>query len=205
MPNDNTENKNTAKDPPRKYANFAQLVQGVSQVDSPTLEPTDRLFLNCLAAHNLKENPHPGNKRLMRACGVASRQSVNKIARRLLDKKLIEIIERGDGRGNATIYRICTEDDRFPWPEMKNKPATLELPVSGHKPATLEASVSENKPATEKPETRNAPSRNPQLDHNKPATATPGENQNQNRPRSMPPNLNDSFRSSKSNFPSSKV
>lgn len=147
-----------------KYRNHAQLVQGVSQIDDPTLIPTDRLFLNCLAAHAVKTLPHPGNQRLMRACCVRSRQSVNKIARRLLDKKLIEIVDRGDGRGHAAVYRICVEDDRFP------KPATPELPVSEDKPATLEAPVSENKPAMRKPKTRNATSLNPQLDPAKPAT-----------------------------------
>src|ERR1035438_4269138 len=109
---------------PVKYQNHAQLCQGVCRVNEPTLEPTDRLFLNCLAAHTVGEHPHPGNDRLMQSCGVTTRQGLNRIADRVCNRhKLAEVVTPGGGRGLSTVYRICTEDPRFPAP--KPKPATV--------------------------------------------------------------------------------
>ena len=168
---------------PRKYLNYAQLVQGVSQVADDSLTQGERLFLLVLAAFTLKEDPHPGNEKLAIACGITSRQGVNKIASKLEKKNLIQIVSFGNGRGKATVYRIRVEDDRFPSPKKKSgatpphtnkpedKPATIELPVSGDKPATPELSLPEcddsgnpqlgasprpEKPATEPSETRNS-------------------------------------------------
>ena len=166
-----------------KYSNQTQLVQGVSQVNDPTLTQGERLFLNCLAAFTVHDHPHPGNAQLIRACGIRSRQGVNKIARKLEAKKLIQILERGDGRGKATVYRICVEHPAFPWPRKKadkpgspdfpfrgQEPATPELSVSADKPETPELSVSDRKPATGDRETRNCEHQNPQLSAQKPAT-----------------------------------
>jgi hypothetical protein len=156
--------------------NQTQLLQGVCQVCEPTLTPTERIFLLTLAAFQVRtfpsiENyPHPGNEKLMLACGVSSRQAVNKIADRLIARRLLEIVAHAQGgRGLAVVYRICVEDSRFPWPKEKEKPATLELPLSPSKPATVELPVSEEKPATEEAETRNSQTGNPQLDPAKPA------------------------------------
>ena len=154
----------------RKYANFAQLVQGVSQANDPTLQPTDRLFLNGLAAYSVKENPHPGNRRLMRACGVTTRQGLNKIAKRLLIAKLIEIIDPGGGN-HATVYRICVEDGRFPWP--KKKPATASLQGSGNTPRNSGVAWSRpGDPATENHTPRNCEPYTPQLETADPATGS---------------------------------
>lgn len=152
--------KSAVRNPRHKYTNYAQLVQGVGQVNDSSLEPTDRLFLSCLAAHHVKTFPHPGNKKLIRACGIKTRQGLNGIERRVLAKKLIEIVEPGGGRNHATVYRICVEDDRFPWPE---KPASPDLPFPASKPASPELPVSER-------ETRNSLPGNPQLNPAKPAT-----------------------------------
>jgi hypothetical protein len=145
-----------------KYRNHVQLVQGVCQVNDPTLTAAQRCFLYCLAAHAVKENPHPGNERLMIACGVKSRQAVNYIAKGLIAKNLVEIIghPRG-GRGNAAVYRIKTEDARFPSP----KPAKPDLPVSDDKPANPDLRV--NTDNTE--ETRKSETLNPQNTIPKPA------------------------------------
>src|SRR5882762_5825414 len=131
---DKTKSKTEPRDPREKFLNYAQMVQGVCQVYDPRLTPTERLFLNCLAAYSVKTDPHPRNEKLMRACGVNSRQSVNKIAHRLLEKKLIEIVSHAKGgRGMAVTYRVRVQDARFPWPK-KEKPATQEAPVSATKP-----------------------------------------------------------------------
>ena len=160
-------NVKSKSEPRRKYLNHAELVQGVCQVDDQALLATDRLFLNCLAAHTVNEYPHPGNQRLVRACGIRSRQGLNKIEARLLAKKLIEIVEPGGGRNNATVYRICVEDERFPWP----KQATPELPFSKAETRNSRvAPLAENKPATGNHEKGNSTPENPQLDPKKPAT-----------------------------------
>ncbi len=151
----------------KKYQNHAQLVQGVCQVNDKTLTLSERCFLSCLAAYSVKTYPHPGNDKLMVACGVTTRQGVNAIANRLIHRRrLIEVLEVGNGRGKATVYRICTEDPRFPLP----KPATVELLVSDEEPATVELSLPVDKPATRDTETRNSHPLNPQLDPEKPAT-----------------------------------
>jgi hypothetical protein len=108
-----------------KYRNHAQLCQGVCQVEDATITQGEQCFLNVLAAHWVKTLPHPGNEKLMRTCKVKTRQGVNFIAGNLIKKGLIEIIERGNGRGKATVYRIRTEDPRFPFP----KPASSDLPL----------------------------------------------------------------------------
>jgi hypothetical protein len=156
----------------QKFRNQTQRLQSVAQVILPAdgsqsqriAALGERLFLMTLAAFDVDgQGSHPGNEKLALACGVKSRQAVNKIADRLEAKKLIEILEIGNGRGKATVYRICYEDARFPAPKSNPKPATQALPFSGDKPATPAASVFEinpqrtdRKPATRNPETRNA-------------------------------------------------
>jgi hypothetical protein len=141
-----------AKNPKQaKYANHTQLVQGVCQVDDGRLlglrqcflTQAERCFLNCLAAFWVSgDTVHPGNDKLMMACGVHSRQAVRKIAARLVEKKLIEIVAHGHGgRGLATCYRICIEDARFPGPKKKSLPTTEELSVEGTQPTTEELPV----------------------------------------------------------------
>ena len=150
----------------KKYHNYAQLVQGVAQVNDPTLSQGERLFLDCLAGYCVKTYPHPGNEKLARACGITTKQGVRKIAHRLINRGLIEIREVGNGRGNATIYRIITEDPRFPLP----KQATDELPVYDDKEEeTTELPVSE-KGATGDSGRDNSQSGKGQLDHSKGAT-----------------------------------
>jgi hypothetical protein len=164
-----------------KYRNYAEMVQAVLQVEAE-LELSDRLFLNALAAHSVNEDPHPGNARLMRACQVKTRQGLNKISDRVCNRhRLAVMVEKGGGKHNANVYRICIEDPRFPPP----KPATEELRVSeqetcnssvaGIADETRNQYVAGNtvfKPATGEAETRNAESSNPQLEPAKPATET---------------------------------
>lgn len=142
-----------------KYNNHVELVQGVLQVEDESLTQGERLFLNVLAAHNVKELPHPGNDRLARGCGIKTRQGVNYVRDALIKKRLIEIVgnSRG-GRGLAVTYRILTGDPRFPSP----KPASNDLPVSDAKPASPDLPVSG--------ETRKHNDRNPQVNPTKPAS-----------------------------------
>jgi hypothetical protein len=144
----------------QKFRNQTQRLQSVAQVILPAdgsqrqriAALGERLFLMTLAAFDVDgEGSHPGNEKLALACGVKSRQAVNKIADRLEAKKLIEILEIGNGRGKATVYRICYEDARFPAPKSNPKPATPAASVSEINPQRTD-----RKPATRNPETRNA-------------------------------------------------
>jgi hypothetical protein len=102
----------------------------VSQVYDPRLSQGERLFLLALAAFTVKTDPHPGNEKLAKACGVKSRRGVHYIANGLLKKQLIQIVEVGNGRGKATVYRLCIEDPRYPWPDKPapEKPQKPEVP-----------------------------------------------------------------------------
>lgn len=165
-----------AKNPRAKYSNQTQLLQGVAAVREPHLSLSERLCLFTLAAYTVRplseQYAHPGNAILMQACAVATRQGMNKVMKRLREKKLIEPMghEQG-GRGHATEYRICVEDPRFPWPTSKAKPATAEL--QDNEPDTRNsgvAGIDREKPATADKETRNCETGNPQLTSAKPAT-----------------------------------
>lgn len=149
-----------------KYRNHAQLVQGVSQIREPSLTQGERLFLDVLAAHAVKSSPHPGNERLMVGCGVTTARAVQKIAEKLISKGLIEVLQRGDGRGHATVYRICTEDARFPHPKQR----TPEFAVSSDKPRTPEFVVLEEKLRAVEHETANSQTENSELQKDKPRT-----------------------------------
>ena len=154
--------KNSMK---RKYHNYAQIVQGVVQVNDPSLTQGERLFLNCLAAHAVTTHPHPGNHRLMIACGIKTRQGVNYIAQKLISKGLIEVFDHGKGgHGMAVQYRICTEDPRFPLP----KPASSDLQ---DEPASPDLHVSNEQPASNTQRTRKYDPNNPQADGDLPASS----------------------------------
>jgi hypothetical protein len=164
------------KNPRAKYLNQTQLLQGVAAVNEPLLSPSEHRCLFTLASFTVRPlsevYAHPGNAILMQACAIATRQGMNAVTKRLLKKKLIEPMghEKG-GRGMATEWRICVEDERFPWPKSKAKPATVEL--QDNEPETRNARVAgngENKPATENRKTRNCVPLNPQLASAKPAT-----------------------------------
>lgn len=149
-----------------KYKSYADLVQAVSQVRDTSLTQGECLFLAVLAAHSVKGNPHPGNERLRIGCRVTTVRAVQKIAEKLIHKRLIEVVQRGDGRGNATVYKIRVDDDRFP----PAKPRTPEDMVSQCKPRTLEDIVLDDKQRTDEPETANSHTENHELEAEKPRT-----------------------------------
>lgn len=138
-----------------KYANLAQFFCGVTMVNDTSLSQGERLALVGLAAFADYRTAlaHPGNSALMRATGCKSRQGINYIVRRLIDRGLIQMVSKGDGgRGLATVYRLSVEDERFPMP----KPATDNLRVSESKNLQVQ-------PA--KPATSGSKTRKPELDH----------------------------------------
>jgi len=146
----------------RKYANHAQLVQCVGRVNDPTLTLSERSFLNCLAAHSVSGNPHPGNAILMIWCGVRTRQGLNKISDRLRSRGLLELIQEGRGRGeqHANVWRIRLDDDRFPEHPKNHKQPSLFPPL---KPQLQSCPFPEEKTATPEAE-------KPQLGSRKTAT-----------------------------------
>jgi hypothetical protein len=154
-----------------KYRNFAELVQSVLQVAEKELQPTDRLFLSCLAAHSVKDNPHPGNERLTGACGLKTRQGVNKVADRIRKLKLAEVVDYANGgQGKSTVWRICVEDSRFPSPNSDGIPATQELQVMDGNTRNQPVAGNQPIPATGSLITRNSTPEYPQLEPTLPAT-----------------------------------
>ena len=171
----NSENK-IHRDPRHKYLNQTQLLQGVAQVDDSRLSQGECLFLLTLAAFTVRtfpraENyPHPGNQILMATCRITTRKGVNYLANQLVAKQLIEIVEVGNGRGKATVYRIRVEDTRFPWPKNTEKPGSSDFPVSE---INLEAQTShlpQEKPGSKELETRKYQPRNPEVKTEKPGS-----------------------------------
>jgi hypothetical protein len=159
----------------KKYHNHAQLVQGVSQVNDSTLSQGERCFLNCLAAYSVKTYPHPGNEKLRIACGLKTRQGVNYIASKLIGRRLVEIIGHGrGGHGMAAVYRICTDDPRFPFPKpatVDKEPASSDLQVSGSQPESSDLRVNDDEPASEQAVTRKYDHNNPQVVVRQPASS----------------------------------
>ena len=164
------------RDPRHKYLNQTQLLQHVCQVDEPELSQGECLFLLTLAAFTVRtfpapqNYPHPGNQVLMAACRITSRKGVNYIANQLAAKKLIEIVEVGNGRGKATVYRIRVEDDRFPWPKEKDKPGSSDFPDSKGNPEVQTSHFQSEKPGSNEPETRKLDPVNPEVKPEKPGS-----------------------------------
>jgi hypothetical protein len=171
------------KNPRAKYSNQTQLLQGVFAVREPRLSQGERLFLMGLASYTVhpasEVYAHPGNRALMDGCRV-TRQGVNYIAKQLLEKNLIEIMGHAQGgHGMAVEYRVRVEDDRFPWPKSKAKPATDELQdnakpgssdfhVSDKEPASPDLQVSGKEPAS--PDLQVSQTVNPQVKAQQPAS-----------------------------------
>jgi len=165
------------RDPRLKYLNQTQLLQGVAQVDDFRLSQGEALFLLTLAAFTVRTfpsreyYPHPGNQILMAACRVTTRKGVNYLANQLVAKNLIEIVQVGNGRGRATVYRIRTEDPRFPWPKKKEKPGSLNFPVTETNPEAQTSHFQKEKPGSTEPETRKLQPGNPEVNTRKPGSS----------------------------------
>lgn len=80
----------------------------------PSLSQSERLFIVKIAMHEGRNGSFPGNTKLALTCGVTSRRGVQKIANRLIEKGLIQRIAVGQGYKEASIYRICEDDPRYP-------------------------------------------------------------------------------------------
>lgn len=91
-------------------------------------------------------------------------------ANQLVAKNLIEIVEVGNGRGKATVYRIRVEDPRFPWPKKQDKPGRLDFPVSEINPEAQTSHFQEAKPGSTEAETRKSQPENPEVKTEKPGS-----------------------------------
>ena len=114
-----------------KYTSIAQLLFAVESL-TEELSQGEWIVLFALA-HRVdwgtggrREPAHPGNALLMKLTG-ATRQGVNFIQKRLIGRGLVECTRVGNGQGNASEFRICIEDPRFP--ETKAEPASDDLHV----------------------------------------------------------------------------
>lgn len=147
-----------------KYTSIAQLLLAVESVQE-SLTRGEKMFLTVLAnrANFVTGESFPGNEALMRGTMCKTRQGVNHIAKKLIEKNLVEIVANAEGgRGKAAVYKILLEDARFP----AAKPASQDLQVletETRKSEVLNPQVDSGKPASEVAETRKSASVNPQV------------------------------------------
>jgi len=90
-----------------QYVRSAQVEGGV--------DAADKLILNCLAQYANADGrgSHPGNVDLMDAVGL-KRSAMHVRLEKLISKNLIERTHTGDGRKQASEYRICWENPAYP-------------------------------------------------------------------------------------------
>lgn len=82
----------------------------------PQVDGEDRSLLAFFATNSdfkAGTNSRPGNVNLEVALGL-KRRAIQRRATRLASFGLLEITERGDGRGHATAYRVVSESRYFP-------------------------------------------------------------------------------------------
>ena len=139
-----------------KYTSLSAFHYGVADVDE-TLTDGERMVMSALAVGVDYKTAlsHPGNAAMMRQSNRTER-GVRWIIQGLIEKALIEKVSDGDGgRGLATVYRFCVEDDRFP------KPGSNRCRVIEIKPGSNDCHVSGDKPGSGAPETRQWNGENP--------------------------------------------
>ena len=92
------------------------LIQACFYCTHPDLDGADRALLGFLASageYKVATNSRPGNANLEVALDMKKR-AIQRRAALLVERGLLEITERGDGRGNATVYRILITSQYFP-------------------------------------------------------------------------------------------
>ena len=93
------------------------------------------------------------------------------VNKKLIEKNLIVLLaggKSGAGQGNANVYRICVEDDRFPVPKRKNETRSnsfgFETRSNSMASHGITKPVSDLETRSEPSETRSLVPRNPKLD-----------------------------------------
>jgi hypothetical protein len=95
--------------------NHRALCHAVSEVQHPEIDNTDKALLNRLALSGgaLGENCRPGNAALERAASLKW-SAVHVRLEKNIRRGLIQRTKVGDGRKNASVYRICWEHPAYP-------------------------------------------------------------------------------------------
>jgi hypothetical protein len=118
------------------------LCLAVAHCSHPDLDPTDKALLMYLAMnadYSTGRNARPGNPAM---CGATTlkRSALNDRLEKNIHRRLIERTVVGDGRSNASTYRICVESSFYP-----DQSTTGEWLIE--KPSGLSRTDSENKPS----------------------------------------------------------
>lgn len=101
----------------RRPTSLHDLISTVACVSHPDLDVEGRHFLMLLASRasfSTGRNSHPGFEFLRTALGGMSTDTVARRARKLERLGLIEVTRKPDGKGVATEWRICIENDAYP-------------------------------------------------------------------------------------------
>ena len=83
-----------------------------SVLESSKAKGSERLLLLVIAEHADKDGiAWPGNELLARESAMSKRQ-VQRLIQSLVDKKELDIVQEGDGRGNKRIMRVSIKGDK---------------------------------------------------------------------------------------------
>jgi hypothetical protein len=128
-----------------KYTSLSAFIKGVQHVDEKLTDGERLTMFALLGSVDYKTAcSRPGNRELMSVTD-RGKSGIHLIIRSLKSKGLIEITEMGNGRGHATVYRFCVEDERYPEP--RKKPSTSECTDMPEKASTPGCTLSErNRP-----------------------------------------------------------
>lgn len=99
-----------------KPKTYGAMQKAVGYCTHPDLDGVDIAILGCFAryADAAGRNSFPGNVNLCAASRLGQSSMLARVAK-LRDKyQLIEMTQKGDGRGNASEYRVCLESSHFP-------------------------------------------------------------------------------------------
>ena len=150
-----------------KPASGRALCLAVAHCSHPDLDPTDKallLYLAVNADHGTGRNSRPGNPALCDATTL-KRSALNERLEKNIKRTLIERTTVGDGRSNASTFRICVESSFYPdqaptgeW--LIEKPSGLSRTDSENKPSGLGRTDS---PQTVRPSAGNCPAEPPKL------------------------------------------
>jgi hypothetical protein len=97
-------------------ASLRSFLLSVLCCDHPDLDGIDRALLAMLAANaNMATgvNARPGNAMLERSSGLGRSAMQTRLAKNI-ERGLIERTQKGDGRGLASVYRLCIDSPYYP-------------------------------------------------------------------------------------------
>ncbi len=164
----------------RAPASHVAMCKAAAHCTHPDIDATDSMLLTYIAMYadaRTGANAHPGNRNIAHALKMTARPADTRIAKNI-QRGLIERTARGDGRKNASKYRICWESpfypDRAPGGEwLVEKPRCLDSVDSENDKPRCAGGADSNKPRCDDSETALQETRNRAAANDKPRCVEP--------------------------------